>query len=555
MTISEPASTLSLFDLYPFSSIDEERLNRITHFFETMQLPQGANVFSEGYPADSLYFILSGTVELTCHEHKGDRSLGELNFGDHFGVEALTSGAMYQTRAKCKTKVKLLKLRCGKAQVLRDAYPEIQSAFFLMKKTFQLAIKQKFSWRRESEAIDLVSRRHVIFLFLRIMLTGVASLIIFSFLLFAALASKDFFTPLLILSIITFVIGSGICVWTALEWRNDYFILTQDRVCVQKKLTGIYDSRHESPIHAILSVGTDSSFWGRLLGFGTVTVRTYTGDLNFSRLPNPQSILALIESRRKTAQAQASREDKSVIREVIQRDGKSKTNANPKSGGSFASQEKNISYRSGTLADILANFFRLRVEKEGAIIYHTHWWVLLRKTFFPAFLLLATVLLIFLRLVGFFQAVSETTVYLIGLGLVITGWIWWLYQYQDWQNDIYILADDQLIDVYRKPLGNEDRRSAPVSNIQTVEYEKKGLINVLLNFGTVTIKIGNEELTFDNVYQPSDVQSEIYERYRIVKEKAKRNDQERFVEWIKTYDEIKNQNRNNFDESEDQEKG
>jgi uncharacterized membrane protein YdbT with pleckstrin-like domain len=204
---------------------------------------------------------------------------------------------------------------------------------------------------------------------------------------------------------------------------------------------------------------------------------------------------------------------------------------------------------------MLANFFQLRIEKEDTIIYHTHWWMLLRKTFIPALMLLATALLIFLRLVGFFQAVSEKPVYLIGLVLVTAGWIWWLYQYQDWKNDVYILSEDQLIDVFRKPLGNEDRRSAPVNNIQTVEFEKKGLVNVLLNFGTVTIKIGNEELTFDNVYQPSEVQGEIYERYRLVKEKAKRNDQERFVEWIKTYDEIKNEDRENFEKPEDLERG
>lgn len=555
MTISELNSEPSLFEIYPFSTLDGQKHVRISHFFEVLQLPQGANVFSEGYPADGLYFLLAGKINLTCQNSKGTRLLGALNSGDHIGLEALTPGSLYQTRATCESTVKLLKLKSARAQALQDAYPEIHSSFHLMKKTFQLSQKLAFPWRRESEAIDLISRRHVIFLFLRVLLTSGASLMIFSFLFFSALAAEDFFTPLFVLSIIAFIIGSGICLWTALEWRNDYFIMTHDRVCVQKKLTGIYDSRHESPIHAILSVGVDTSFWGRLLGYGTVSLRTYTGDLKFERLPNPQMILALIEDRRKKAQVQANREDKSVIREVIQQNGKSIPGTVHKRKGKTASEEKHLTYRSGTLADMLANFFQLRIEKEDTIIYHTHWWMLLRKTFIPALMLLATALLIFLRLVGFFQAVSENTVYLIGLVLVTAGWIWWLYQYQDWKNDVYILSEDQLIDVFRKPLGNEDRRSAPVNNIQTVEFEKKGLVNVLLNFGTVTIKIGNEELTFDNVYQPSEVQGEIYERYRIVKEKAKRNDQERFVEWIKTYDEIKNEDRENFETPEDLERG
>ncbi|MDP3451188.1 MAG: hypothetical protein Q8R87_11460, partial [Anaerolineaceae bacterium] len=66
----------------------------------------------------------------------------------------------------------------------------------------------------------------------------------------------------------------------------------------------------------------------------------------------------------------------------------------------------------------------------------------------------------------------------------------------------------------------------------------------------VTIKIGNEALTFNNVYQPSEVQAEIYARYRTTLETAKKNEQQKFVEWIKTYEEIKKENqRANDDEN------
>jgi len=224
----------------------------------------------------------------------------------------------------------------------------------------------------------------------------------------------------------------------------------------------------------------------------------------------------------------------------------------PKSAQVFKSSH---SEESNSIADMLARFFNLRSEKEDSVIFHTHWWILIRKTFLPALFILGIVMVIILRLIGFFTTVPDTVVYVGGLILAFLGWVWWFYQFQDWQNDVYILTDDQLIDVYRKPLGNEDRRSAPVKNIQTVEFERKGFINILLNFGTVKIKIGNEELTFDNVYQPSQVQSEIYARYRFYQEKSKRSDQERFVEWIKTYDELRQEKEAYRSEAEDDEKG
>jgi hypothetical protein len=164
-------------------------------------------------------------------------------------------------------------------------------------------------------------------------------------------------------------------------------------------------------------------------------------------------------------------------------------------------------------------------------------------------------LLMLLRLMGFLVQIPAVAVYVLGLVFGLIGWGWWSYQYQDWKNDIYILTDDQLVDVNKKPLGNEDRRSAPVKNIQTVEYERKGLMNIILNFGTVKIKIGNEELTFNNVYQPSTVQGEVYSRYKTYFDTAKKNDQQRFIEWIKAYDELKKENGSATQQANDIEKG
>jgi hypothetical protein len=210
-----------------------------------------------------------------------------------------------------------------------------------------------------------------------------------------------------------------------------------------------------------------------------------------------------------------------------------------------AAEKKNpilSAYQTGTISDFLARFFNLRYEKDGSIVYHTHWWILLRKTFFPALFLVAIVITVLLRVIGVLSSIPESFVFGAALGLSIAGWGWWFYQYQDWHNDIYIVTNDQLIDVYRKPLGTEERRSAPIKNIQTVEFVRKGLIGIILNFGTVRIQIGNEELTFDDVYNPSFVQSEIFYRFKEFGESIKQKDQQRLADWIKTYDDIKHPN-------------
>ena len=140
--------------------------------------------------------------------------------------------------------------------------------------------------------------------------------------------------------------------------------------------------------------------------------------------------------------------------------------------------------------------------------------------------------------------VSDSLIYGLAIGVTILSFGWWLYQYADWHNDIYVIMPDQLLDVYRKPLGTEERRSAPIKNIQTVEFLRKGIIGLILNFGTVRIQIGNEELTFDNVYDPAAIQTEIFAYFKHHTEKLKQADQEKLADWIQTYDEIKKNEKN-----------
>ncbi|PKN97262.1 MAG: hypothetical protein CVU42_16730 [Chloroflexi bacterium HGW-Chloroflexi-4] len=528
----------ALRTIFPFSMLDDEDLKSICPFFEELTLPAGATVISDGYPAADLFFILSGKVKVVLHQSKTDEVLGIMGSGDHFGEDALVGNQTYQTRAICTTAATVLRIRASKATTIANTFPDLHAAFSLFQKTYQLSCSQPLSWRAADEGVELFSRRHPFFLFLRLFLVGGAFLVAFSFLLFSAMASLNYSVPLLLLSFLVLFVGVIICAWSGLEWGNDFFILTRERVCVQKKLIGFYESRHESPVNAVLSVGVDTSFFGRILGYGTVTVRTYTGDLQFKRLPHPYIIYEFLENRREAAALEATQTEEREIREALtgRVDRRSGHKSIPESD--HGSRE-----RISSLSDLMANIFNLRTEQDNSVIYRTHWWILFKKTLLPGFILLLVVLAVIAKFTGFLSSIPELVVYVSALVLALACWGWWMYQFQDWQNDVYIITDDLLIDVYKKPLGMDDRRSAPVKNIQTVEFERKGLINLLLNFGTVKMKIGNEELTFDNVYQPSEVQSEIYKRYRATLETAKKNEQQKFVEWIKTYEEIKKENR------------
>jgi hypothetical protein len=98
---------------------------------------------------------------------------------------------------------------------------------------------------------------------------------------------------------------------------------------------------------------------------------------------------------------------------------------------------------------------------------------------------------------------------------------------------------DQIIDLDRKPLGKIRRRSAPLENVLSIEYERLGILGVLFNFGTVYITVGNTQLTFDHVYNPSEVQQDIFyrmgERLEELRQFEVEKDRERVSEWIASY--------------------
>jgi hypothetical protein len=187
------------------------------------------------------------------------------------------------------------------------------------------------------------------------------------------------------------------------------------------------------------------------------------------------------------------------------------------------------------------NFLAMRYEQE--ITHRKYWPTLLRYILFPTLsILLLWVGIAFLvnayRL-GEIPASWLEVLLLLCLALFLVLAIWWLYQYVDWRNDIYQVTDKFIFDIYRKPLGTEEKKSAPLENILTLEHERVGFLGYLLNYGNVIAMVGGTKFTFDNVHDPARVQQDIFDRMyalRRNKEQAEVDRQrERLVDVIEIY--------------------
>ena len=191
------------------------------------------------------------------------------------------------------------------------------------------------------------------------------------------------------------------------------------------------------------------------------------------------------------------------------------------------------------------------------IVIRTHWTVLFSKTFIPAFLLISHILIyLFIQLNAIVLANRSLFNSIIMLNLTLLS-VWFVFRVIDWRNDKYIISEYLLVDVNKRPFGTEDSRTASIQNIQSIRYKRNGIFGLLFNFGTVFIRIGDDEFTFDNVFRPANVQEKIFqvkESARVKIEQLQRSKiRENALDWIEAYHNLANKDPNAPVQPEDKE--
>jgi uncharacterized membrane protein YdbT with pleckstrin-like domain len=317
-----------------------------------------------------------------------------------------------------------------------------------------------------------------------------------------------------------FLAGALWAVWNWLDWSNDYYVVTNQRVAWIERVIWLYESHVEAPHSTIRGVNVNSTFLGRLLGYGTVTVSTYTGEVKLINVGEPKLMAALVEQQWHRAQASFQRSQQEDLERSIRRVTHPEESRAADAPVRVAAPPPldTGDYQEPSLArNYLGNILEMRFEENGVITYRKHWIMLLRRAWKPTLALLMIVAGLIGCTAAYFvqdlELLPPALVVIVGTLLILFIVLpWWLYNYVDWRNDIYQLTDQNIFDIERKPFGTENRQSASLEKILSLEHERPGFIGYLLNVGNVVINIGDTKLTFDGVYEPARVQQEIFTR-------------------------------------------
>lgn len=517
-----------------FRGLDGELL---THIASRLAGPDvrkaGETIVRQGEYGEDFFLIYEGQVALLLYRRREEvRTLTTLTSGDFFGEESVLGQHPYRTTARALQDCRLLRLSSQDFLDLLKVAPRLRAHLEIAISSRALARRARFRWLQPNEAVYFVARKHPVQLWRALARPAFLGLVgcLLPVLLYLSYPSYW----LLIAGgiwLIACLLWGG---WNYLDWSNDCYLVTNQRVAWVEKVAGIYDSRQEAPLSTILSVGVETGQLGRMLDFGDVIVRTFVGRIVFNEVRHPYEAAAMIEEYWTRSREAARKTDletmQRAIREKLQ---PPQTPPQPESPPPAAPPPS-------TKKGFLHHFLRVRFEeKEGVITYRKHYIVLLLQTWKALLLLLFS-----LALAGYIEF-SPARAALGGVGLLfaamlaLLGVFWWLYQYVDWSNDQFQVTQDQILDIDRKPFGREERKAASLDNILSTEYRRTSLLQVLFNYGHVYITVGGTQMVFENVANPSAVQQDI-DRRRLARLERKRQaeaaaERERMAEWIAAY--------------------
>ena len=529
--------------MHLFRGLNEEQLAFAAGCFETRKVGAEDMLFEQGEEAGAFYIVTGGRLKVTRKVKGGqeEEMLGVLDEGDFLGLDVFQENCPYQVTAQAVTEVGLLVLDIPHARELFDELPNLAPRFRMMIESHNLQMKVPLNWVSPEEYVHFISGNHVVFLWAKLLpWLGLALLMLIPIL---SLINIPYMTVFVLLFGLVFLAAVLMMVWHYVDWANDYHVITGRRVIFQEKVVLLYESRQESPLEQIQSISVETTQLGRILNYGNLVIRTFSGTMIFRGVHRPQDIMALIQEMQKRTQSSLRQAELRQIEETLkQRIGlvPPKPPAPPKPAG------PKLNPRTVKIQKFMADLFHLRYEIGDTIQYRTHWWILVKNIWFQTLVVLAiTGLQIWLLLESALGKMNGFPVLAMGLGLCLVwlvAFLFWLYQYIDWHNDIYLITSDQVVDINRKPLGNEQKKVAQTKNILSVEYKRIGVLGLLLNFGTVFIRVGETVFTFDDVYNPSEVQRELFHRLsqRNLKERQAQGEAERqrMAEWIAAYHRI-----------------
>jgi CRP-like cAMP-binding protein len=428
---------------------------------------QGEQVIRQGDQDDRFFIVISGELKAIDANCNPPRLLNYLDPGDIFGIRAILRNS---DRAATVEAV----IDSVVAIYDRDDYNWLISQEPRIGEYFE-DIERRYDERAEAafpglelqadEVIVRAVKRHFL-AFLATLTWPIAILMIpilfliavelFGIPLFDALTNN-----LVLLVMAPFVILAGlIMLYNYLDWRNDDLIITTKRVMHMERILLFGEERHEIPLTQIQNVTVKThGLLDLFLDVDDIEIKSAAvGTIAVDNVASAQELSRIILQEQQRAKERAAASDTAAVRQLINDRMQKNVLAQPATGAAAPKvvPASTIPLPVIPLPNIRANYFWPSITEvtvikgEEGILWRKHYYILLRHVFFPLLALILSLYLLFTSFVTwpFFDYLEGSGLVQVMLILAVLGSLfWYLWEYDDWRRDAYIVTNTKIIDV------------------------------------------------------------------------------------------------------------
>lgn len=520
-----------------FKELYDTELDALAAITEERDYPEGAVIAYQRDVADSLYIVKQGILLALTVSQQGEIVTQEKRhymagsaFGDIWlftpGTHTATIKAVRPSRVlviKGEPFLKFLETNDIPIEYLgltEDAHDEaLRSRLALPKRQYaplQLQPDELVEWQaRRSPYILLVKGILPAFLMLVIPLL--------LYILFVSFIPSASSLLVVIVSMIPALIGAAIFGFQLLDWSNDYFLIT-NRYLIHSEfdLRSFSTKVDKVPVDRIQSVEIEKpTFWMNLFDVGSarITTAAQNQSLRFDFIDNPQEVQDTLNRMQQRVRALDAGREQASMREAVEGyfalPPTFKKVEEPKSEVEPDEEPLPIWQRFSTyVREETVRRLSLRHEEGNLIIYRKHPFVLFWTLKWPIAAFFALLLInYFINQYAAGQPI--TWVWLLEGPAFVVILFWGVWQFLDWDNDLYQISDRYVIDIDRMPFGfGESRKQADLGNVQNVSATRPSFLATLFNYGIVKVETAGAtaNIVFENVYNPNRVQNEIFAR-------------------------------------------
>ena len=553
----EQLKQMSLFSRLT-DRLGELELYHVTQITHEQVLSNGEWLWRQGEIADRWIFVIEGRLRLTSSDQEGmAHEVGELGPGSWAGETGLLVGDFHDVTATADGFARVIYLLRSELSALLRERPYLERRLNVSTAVERRRRTRDFSWLRDDEWVIVAAQRHWTRFFRQAAAPAVILLLLLPAVITLLIIGEGALMLLAVVLAIPALALVGGIIWQYINWRDDYFVVTTQRVVHLERAGPFSTHQEETQLDNIVDIyEVQPGIVANLLNYGNLVLQSAgeTVNIDMSYVPDPARLRELISQQVERTRARDVLKTRGQIRELLGRrldpsDARAGQRAEEEQGDSDEiDSDRSPSPLRAMFTSVWEYVFppaRIEVDGGTTIIWKRYWLPGVSRSL-PAlipFVLLTVGGILFLR-----QWLGETSFlgWLVGwlfIEAIALGALLWFVE--DWRNDYFQLTPSHIILVQRLPLLlRESRHEARLDRIQNLGFAVPSIIARVFDFGHVSFETAGTEGKFELqwVRHPERVQKTIsnrqYEyRQRQITAEANRRQQE-LLGWFTTYDEL-----------------